>query len=165
LNIKNILLIYEYYYWANHRILTQTALVTNEQFIAPASFPFGGLRGTLVHIVEAEQSWLNRLKGLGDGPELIPEEYPTFKHLEERMQEGETTMRAFLAGLHDEDMNNQVRYILDDGPRDRILWRCLYHLANHGTQHRSETAAMLTDFGYSPGNLDFNTFLDETGTK
>ncbi len=165
MNIKNILLIYEYYYWANQRILTQTALVSLEQFIAPASFPFGGLRGTLVHILEAEQSWLNRLKGLGDGPDLNPENYPTVKHLEERMLAEENAMRTFLAGLGDADMNNPVRYILDDGPRDRILWRCLYHLANHGTQHRSEAAAILTELGFSPGNLDFNTFLDETGTK
>ena len=165
MNLNNILLIYEYYYWANHRILTQTGLVTHAQFIASASFPFGGLRGTLVHIVEAENTWLSRLKGLGDGPEFLPEEFPTVRHLEERMQAEEKAMRAFLAGLSDDDMNIQVRYIVDDGPRDRILWRCLYHLANHGTQHRSEAASLLTDFGYSPGNLDFNAFLDETGTK
>ncbi len=165
MNIKNILLIYEYYYWANHRILTQTALVSLEQFIAPASFPFGGLRGTLVHILEAEQSWLNRLKGFGDGPDLIPEDFPAVKHLKERMQAEEKAMRTYLAGLRDEDLENHIRYIVNDEPRDRILWRCLFHLANHGTQHRSEAAALLTDYGHSPGNIDFNIFLDETGTK
>jgi len=165
MNIKEILFIYEYYYWANHKILTQSALVTQEQLIAPAAFPYGGLRGTLVHILEAEHSWLRRLKGLDDGPEFFPDDYPTSKHLEDRMRDEERAMRAFLAGLRDEDMHNHVHYKFRDGSRDRILWRCLYHLANHGTQHRSEAAALLTSFGYSPGDLDFNVFLDETGTK
>jgi uncharacterized damage-inducible protein DinB len=62
-------------------------------------------------------------------------------------------------------MTNRVHYKYRDSSRDRILWRCLYHLANHGTQHRSEAAALLTKFDHSPGDLDFNVFLDETGTK
>ena len=48
---------------------------------------------------------------------------------------------------------------LSQSPRDRILWHCLYHVVNHGTQHRSEAAALLTDYGSSPGDLDFTLFL------
>lgn len=45
--------------------------------------------------------------------------------------------------------------------RERLLWHCLLHVVNHGTQHRSEAAAILTGYGRSPGDLDFTAFLNE----
>jgi uncharacterized damage-inducible protein DinB len=42
-----------------------------------------------------------------------------------------------------------------------VLWHCLLHVVNHGTQHRSEAAAILTGYGHSPGDLDFTMFLSQ----
>jgi uncharacterized damage-inducible protein DinB len=75
-------------------------------------------------------------------------------------------MRACLERLSDEDINSHLRYVNDEGIlRDRILWHCLLHLVNHGTQHRSEAAALLTRYDASPGDLDFTFFLIETGNS
>jgi uncharacterized damage-inducible protein DinB len=74
----------------------------------------------------------------------------------------EAAMRDFLATLADEDVTRLVRYDTDSGgPRRRVLWHCLHHVVNHGTQHRSEAAVLLTDYGRSPGDLDFTVFLNE----
>jgi uncharacterized damage-inducible protein DinB len=161
MNIQDILLIYEYNYWASAQILAAAAKVTEEQFLAPAAFPYGGLHGTLLHILEAEWSWRALFQRMEDASELLPADYPHLPAIETRWREEETAMRAHLAGLRDEDMESHLRYTTDTGiKRDRILWHCLLHVVNHGTQHRSEAAALLTENGHSPGDLDFTVFLN-----
>jgi uncharacterized damage-inducible protein DinB len=162
MNIQNIHLIYDYNYWANKRLLTASANVSQEQFLASGTFPFGGLRGTLVHILDAEFGWRGLFENKSFNADLNPNDFPTVKSIEERWREEEKAMRAYLAKLSDDDMESHLRYTTDAGiERDRILWQCLYHVVNHGTQHRSEAAALLTDFGSSPGDLDFTVFLNE----
>jgi uncharacterized damage-inducible protein DinB len=163
MNIQDILTIYDYNYWANKKILARSANVTQEQFLAPASFPYGGLRGTLLHILDTEWGWRALFQSIGSATDLLEANFLTLAALEARSREEETAMRAYLASLSDEDMQSHLRYTTDTGiKRDRILWHCLLHVVNHGTQHRSEAAALLTEYGQSPGDLDFVVFLNES---
>jgi uncharacterized damage-inducible protein DinB len=94
--------------------------------------------------------------------DLVAADFPTFAALQARYPQEEQAMRAYLATLSDEDMNKHRYYTTNEGfTRDRIFWHCLLHVVNHGTQHRSEAAALLTDYGCSPGDLDFTVFLNE----
>jgi uncharacterized damage-inducible protein DinB len=162
MNIQDIHLLYEYNYWANKRILTASANVAQEQFLAPASFPYGGLRGTSLHILDTEWGWRSLFQSIDTATDLKEEDFPTVAAFESHWKEEEKAMRAYLANLTNEDMESHLRYTTDTGiKRDRILWHCLVHVVNHGTQHRSEAAALLTDYGHSPGDLDFTVFLNE----
>lgn len=42
-----------------------------------------------------------------------------------------------------------------------MRWQMLLHQANHAMQHRSEVAVFLTEFGFSPGQLDLMRYLRE----
>ena len=162
MNARDVLLIYDYNYWANKRILAASANVTQEQLDTSASFPYGGLRGTLLHILDAEWGWRALFQGIESASDLIETDFPTLAALKARWQQEETAMRAYINTLSDEDMESHLRYTTDSGvKRDRILWHCLLHVVNHGTQHRGEAAALLTDCGCSPGDLDFTVFLNE----
>jgi len=161
-NVQDILTLYDYNYWATRRILAASAHASQEQFLAPAAHSHGGLRGTLVHILDTEYGWRMLCQHYTATPDMPEAMFPTLDALERRWREEEQAMRAYLTSLTDTDMAGHVRYTTGDGQtRERVLWHCLLHIVNHGTQHRSEAAAILTGYGHSPGDLDFTLFLSE----
>lgn len=160
MNRQDILTLYRYNLWANARILNAASKLTQEQYLANGSFPHGGLRGTLVHTLFAEWIWRKRWEGTSPAVRLKPEEFPTYESLRTRWAEEEKFLMTFVDGLTDERLDSYFEYTSTEGtPYKRILWQAMAHLVNHGTQHRSEAAAMLTDFGHSPGDIDMIYFL------
>lgn len=162
MNKQDIRLLYQYNNWANKRILDAASKVTEEQFLAPASFPHGGLRGTLTHTLFAEWIWRTRWLGESPSQHMKPEDFPTFDSLRARWTEEEKALNLFVESLTNEKLNAPFQYKTTEGKeRENILWQALAHVVNHGTQHRSETAAMLTEFDHSPGDIDMILFLRE----
>src|SRR5512138_3547463 len=99
MNKKDILILYKYNRWANAKILNTAAQVTQEQYLAPASFPHGGLRGTLVHALFAEWIWRNRWEGTSPTYRLKPEDFPTIDSLCSRWLEEEKRLVDFVDQL------------------------------------------------------------------
>jgi len=162
MNKQDILTLYKYNQWANAKILNRVAHVTQEQFLAPASFPHGGLRGTLVHALFAEWIWRNRWEGTSPNYRWKPDDFPTIDSLCMRWSEEEKRLMDFVEQVTDEKLNSPFSYRNISGkPLTNVLWHAMAHVVNHGTQHRSEAAATLTDFGHSPADIDFIYFLDE----
>lgn len=161
MNKQDILLLYQYNQWANAKILNAAANLTQEQYLAPASFPHGGLRGTLVHALFAEWIWRNRWEGTSPTSRLNPVDFPTVESLQARWAEEEMNLMGFVDGLTDERLNSTFSYTNTSGqPFTRVLWQAMAHVVNHGTQHRTEAAAILTELGHSPGDIDLIFFLD-----
>jgi uncharacterized damage-inducible protein DinB len=155
-------MLYQYNRWANARILGAAAKIGEAQFLAPGEFGHGGLRGTLVHTLFAEWIWRLRWQGSPPNVRWKPEDFPTFASLETRWLEEEIKLMEFVDGLTEERLKAEFDYISTEGQAHRrIMWEAMAHLVNHGTQHRSEAAAMLTELGCSPGDLDMILFLRE----
>jgi uncharacterized damage-inducible protein DinB len=162
MNKQDILLLYQYNQWTDKKILDAVAKVTPEQFLAPSSFPHGGLRSTLVHALFAGWVWHQRWDGTSPSQRFKPEDFPTFESLRARWDEEAKSLMVFVENLTDERLNSMVNYKATDGtPHAELLWQLMAHVVNHGMQHKTEVAAMLTDFGQSPGDIDMILFLRE----
>ena len=160
MNKQDILLLYQYNQWANAKILNAASNVTQEQFVAPASFPHGGLRGTLVHALSAEWIWRTRWEGTSPTHLLKASDFPDFQSLRMRWADEEGHLLNFVENITEERLNSTFDYTNTSGqPFTRVVWQAMAHVANHGTQHRTEAAAMLTDLGHSPGDIDLIVFL------
>jgi uncharacterized damage-inducible protein DinB len=162
MNKQDIRMLYSYNRWANARILGAAAKISTAQFLAPTTFPHGGLRGTLIHTLFAEWIWRLRWQGAAPNVRWTPEDFPTFASLKTRWREEEIKLMEFVDDLTDTRLTAEFDYISTEGrAHRRVVSEAMAHLVNHGTQHRSEAAAMLTNMGQSPGDIDLIVFLNE----
>jgi uncharacterized damage-inducible protein DinB len=171
MKIDEIKLLYDYNDWADARILAACARVSPEQYAAPTSYGHGGLRATMVHIMD--NLWQQRITLQGyyqepladeaayDATELHEYAFPTLAALQERWVIEQREMRAYLDTLTEETLNGTIRYVIPGVVRERVVWHILVDLIIHATQHRSEAAALLTGYGQSPGDFDFTMSLNE----
>jgi uncharacterized damage-inducible protein DinB len=158
-----LLMTFDYNYWANERILNAAEGLTDEQYAATVrGLSMGNVRATLVHTLAAENIWRMRcLEGVSPTKLLREDDFPTFDSLRKLWADEEAAMRDGLARLTEEALAGPLDYRTTNGTamREDRLWRLLLHLVNHGTQHRAEAAVALTAFGRSPGDVDLIVYL------
>lgn len=159
MNKDYIQTLYRYNQWANARILDTAAKLSPEQFLAPSEHPHRYLRGVLTHTLFAEWIWRKRWEGDSPTTRLKPDDFPTFESLRSRWAQEDAELMKFVEQLTDERINAPFQYRSTEGVKyENILWESMAHVVNHGMQHRSEAAAILTELGVSPGDLDFILF-------
>jgi uncharacterized damage-inducible protein DinB len=156
---------YEYTCWATGHVLDTAGALTTEQLLAPDAAGQSSIRDTLVHLMGAHRGWLSWWDGSLSAMEaynrqMSPADYHDVPALRRAWAEIEQQTLAFVSGLRDEDPGRIYGFDLPNGKRwEMPLWGMMSHIVNHGTQHRSEVAARLTGYGYSPGDLDLLYYL------
>jgi uncharacterized damage-inducible protein DinB len=152
--------IFEYRCWANTRLLEEYAELERE-FIGEDG-TLAPLRATFVHVLDADRGWRGLYQTGEDPPELSDADFPTADALIRGFKQENEEWKTLLASLDDASLGNRQEWINPIGElSSRPLWQILFHVVNHGAQHRAELAAALTEHGRSPDDLDFVRFLWE----
>jgi len=148
--------LFAYDRWATRRILAVIDGLDEAVWGATGVVGDRGLGSILVHQLGAHQRW--RL-GLGGDDEAAGRARPEREPLPSPAALAGAwaiewdVMGAWLDSLTDEWLQGT-----DEGV---AFWQMLAHVVNHGTQHRSEAATLLTQAGRSPGDLDLIFFAEE----
>ena len=156
---------YAYTGWATRRVLDAAAHLTPEHLHQPGTAGHGSIHATFIHLMETHRGWLSWWDASLSAEEsyayTMPKaEFPDIPTLQAAWTDIEQQTEAFVSGLSDAGTERVYSMGLPNGRTWAMpLWGMMLHVANHGTQHRSEIAAMLSGFGQSPGDLDLLYFL------
>ncbi|MCY3881795.1 MAG: DinB family protein [Chloroflexi bacterium] len=149
--------LYDHHAWSMGALLAHAEEVTQEQAEAMPWKGVASLEDTLTHIITAERYWLANWRGEErphfDWPESIAEVAAHWMALQ-----AET--REFLASLEDDNLGRMLELRQPIGGGRETLAAGIMHVLLHAAQHRAEAAVLLSDFGRSPGELDYIDFLE-----
>ena len=147
--------LYSYNAEATGRLLSAAEALNAEQFVREVLAGQPPVRDTLVHLCSAQRVHLDWWRGTMSGEESWTRRFPPREYADlDAVLLVDTD--GYLGTLVEEESLARPleRALPDGGVRSVLLWESMLHVANHGTQHRSEVAAMLTALGHSPGDLD-----------
>jgi uncharacterized damage-inducible protein DinB len=167
MNLHDIRTLYEFNFWAKGRLLADLEALTPDQYAKNLNSSHGGVLGTLVHLVGAEEIWVRRWKGDSPTTFLRPEEFPTLESISDRWDMVEHEIMGFCHMLKsDDDIAKQISYKdLKGNPYSMMLSHLMQHLVNHSTYHRGQIVTMVRQSGLKPSATDLVVFYREQGAK
>lgn len=146
--------------WGGPRIIAEIASASDDDLRRPGTITGGVEDGSvfaaLVHIIDVEESWLDRLVGQPDRGLPTAERYPTVEAAGEIWTGVSARWTAYLAEMTDESITHPVML----GSVEVPAWTVVMHTFNHTTHHRAEIWSALTSFGQHPPQLEFLDFID-----
>jgi uncharacterized damage-inducible protein DinB len=143
------------------RLLEAAALLPREAYFEQHTSGHGSVHDLFVHLLLVDEVWRLALE-TGRQPLRRPaEEYPDLPAVRAGFEREQAAWEALLARYAPDEITRDVHFITRAGGHaDVPLWRILHHIVLHGMQHHTELAHLLTDYGRSPGDLDFIYFDD-----
>lgn len=146
----------------NERILDACAALSQEDLAATVPGTYGAVGATLVHIVQAQDSYSHRFFGLERPRRLDEEPFPGFDVLRERVAKTNTMLEEAAAAA----VSGRVVQVTGDDPEG--TWEMnagllLVQAVNHATEHRSQIATILTQCGVEPPDMSGWRFFFDAG--
>jgi uncharacterized damage-inducible protein DinB len=142
--------------WANRRLFHFAATLSPDDYRKDLRSSFGGVHGTLAHIVGAERLWLHRW--LGSPATLLgPADFAALEDVVRTWDEVEAERAAFLAGLDDARLDDPVNVKASKGGAYvHSLRETLLHAVEHSSYHRGQVITLVRQLGHTPPAPSFN---------
>ena len=152
--------LYAYNDWANIQIVENAAKLSEEDYRRSFGQAWGSVHGTLAHLLDADGIWFGRWQG--ESARRLPDgsQFATLKAIREAWEPLMAKRRAWIETLTNDDLARPLEYKNTKGqPFSEPLWEQMFHVTNHGTDHRSHLSIMLTELGHPPAPLDFIAYV------
>jgi len=149
---------FKYNLWANLRLLDACAQLSDAQLDATTRGTFGSVRETLMHIFASEEGYARHWHFTGASPTPRLKELTTFPGCDELRRRAEKSGKELIAVAEQGELN-QILY-LDEGTYEAPVIVVLIQAINHGIDHRSQIATLLSQQDIMPPDLDGWSYND-----
>jgi uncharacterized damage-inducible protein DinB len=148
--------------WATGRLMSAVGDLAGDAWSGGRTVGDRALGPILVHVLGAHQRWRSFWEGRSDEPRPEKGPLPSAPVLAGWLDEELAATDLLLARLTATDLERELDP--DESP-GVPLWQMILHVLNHGMQHRTEAAVILTELGRSPGDLDLIDYATEAARK
>ena len=142
--------------WANHRLLTACARLTQAEFEAPRTGFFPSIQATLNHILIIDRFYVDALEGgtLGPAAWADPVPCPTVSDLRPAQAAVDRRLIAWCEALDEPGIDRIIHVHRGTRVQTERADRLLLHLFQHQIHHRGQAHAMLSSTPVAPPQLD-----------
>jgi uncharacterized damage-inducible protein DinB len=139
--------LWEYNYWAHHKMLDCVAQLTEADFKQAVAYSVGSVHEQVVHVMWAEALWYARICGLPK-PNYNTGDYPTIQTIRTKWDAIEADWRSYVNTMTEADLSGSFTYARGNGePTSSLIRETLWHVVNHGTDHRAQILQLCHKYG------------------
>jgi uncharacterized damage-inducible protein DinB len=157
MNADHFRQLYAYYFYVNRKLWNDSiSTLSDEKFKQPFVYSIGSVHNHVVHLMSVEANWFSGLRGIEPPGFLNPQDYPSQHAVREKWDSVEHDIQAYLNTLTDDTVAE-----IFPSPRlakPMVKWEVLFHVINHGTDHRSQLLALLYQLGAPTFGQDYVYF-------
>ena len=155
----------EYHGWAYALLFEAVDALDDERYRLDAGLYFRSIHGTLNHLLLVDHLWYGRLVEdpwpLGTLADELESDRAALKA---QLLARSGVWRRYLDALSDEALAGVAGFRKIDGTPARLpRASCVLHVFNHGTHHRGQVTAAVTQFGGRAPEIDLPYFLYTLG--
>jgi uncharacterized damage-inducible protein DinB len=162
--LNELLELFDYNAWANRTIFDAAARLPEEQYFRDLKSSYGGIHGTLCHIVWAEQLWLHRWMGK---PNPAVPQGTDLKSLADvrRRWDAVEAERGGLLGSFNENRLAETKLVRPSNGGEYVhTYRQMFrHFINHSSYHRGQIVTLLRQLGATPPSTDLILYYRRRG--
>ena len=162
--MNEFLELFAYNAWAHRIIFDALAALPAEEYARDLKSSFGGIQGTLAHIVWAEQLWLHRWVGRPNPEVAQGNDLRSLAEVRSRWEQVERERAAFVGGLSEARLD-ETRVVKPSSGGEYVhTFRQMFrHFVNHSSYHRGQIVVFLRQLGHAAPNTDLIRFYRQRG--
>jgi len=159
MDFGSLVLQLRYSAWATRRVLDSVEDLHPEESARDLGNSYGGVRGTLNHIYQADAIWFDRLMGAPTGNLAAYAPEADLAGFKTQWLAVLDRYVSWTEGLDAQDWDRIAAYRNVKGdPFETPVWQIVLHLVNHASYHRGQVTTLLRQLGRAPAGTDLITF-------